>query len=531
MKSRPGRISEARANFHRRLPAAKGESMIRAWKLIVPASLLLLAPGILCAQELATPCETGNALRAGARLECVSDEQLERILSFPHPAPNQRLRRQALTIAFEVSACLNNFRLLPTDQQQQTDYHYLQQELLDFYQQVSEDPGVEGLRFQDQLAWSSLRIHYCMIDENLPLSGCMTHIEEALKDFQAAFQSANKSRSPAPPDSADEFPAAGVEALPDFQHVESFVDLSLENTRRFPLALGKQVGETLGSVLCDAFDLYPERRTDIALLYNVLIRFDVGNMASSRQLYQFLEDLGEFFRPARRLPSFLYLSPADWSPSPPPCSEEDWVLVFPEFRLFPGYLLPGRARMGRSLEHLETMLVRSAEFAENPNHLWKPFHRYGMLLFRLAQSVKVAAYRDPEMWQTRHLIMGKARDALLLKGVWHARHPIDPKPIRGSVDELLHSYTGELLADLRLDTLIDFSEQSLNAGPVLLSPEQKQFLHRQLAIANSLLGERSKALSHLQESDIQQTRLREIRATLKESGVSPGMLQPPPDHQ
>ena len=495
------------------------------------SSLLLLSPGMLFAREPASPCETGNALRAGTRLQCVSDEQLERILSFPYPAPNERLRRQALTIAFEVSACVNDFRLFPTDPQQQIDYHCLQQELLDFYQQISEDPEAEGLRFQDQLAWASLRIHYCMIDENLPLSGCMTHIEDALKDYQAAFKAAHENRSdPASPDGMDELPAAGVGALPDFEHVESFVDLSLENTRRFPLALGKQVGETLGSVLCDAFDLYPQRRTDIALLYNVLIRFDAGNMASSRQLYQFLEDLSELFRPARRLPSSLYLSPADWSPSPPPCSEEDWALVFPEFRLLPGYLLPGPVRMGRSLEHLETMLVRTAEFAENPNHLWKPFHRYGMLLFHLAQSVKVAAYRDPEKWETRHKIMEKARDALLLKGVWHARHPVDPKPLRGSIDELLQGYTGELLADLRLDTLIDFSEESLNVGLVLLSPNQKQFLHRQLAIANSLLGERSKALSHLQESDIQQTRLRQILRTLRESGVSPGMIQPPPEH-
>ena len=501
--------------------------------LAVLSSLLPLSAGMLLAQEPASPCETGDALRVSSQLECVSDEQLERILSFPHSAPNERLRRQGLTIAFEVSACVNDFRRFPADPQQRTDFHCLQEDLLDFYQQISEDTetGEEGLHFQDHLAWASLRIHYCMIDENLPLSGCMTHIEDALKDYQAAFKGANENRSdPVLPNGVDDLPGAGADALPDFEQVESFVDLSLENTRRFPLALGKQVGQTLGSVLCDAFHLYPERRTDIALLYNVLIRFDVGNMASSRQLYQFLEDLSELFRPARRLPSSLYLSPADWSPSPAPCSEEDWSLVFPEFRLLPGYVLPGPVRMGRSLEHLETMLVRTAEFAENPNHLWKPFHRYGMLLFRLAGSVKVAAYRDPQKWETRHLIMEKARDALLLKGVWHARHPIDPKPLRASIDELLRGYTGELLGDLRLDRLIDFSEASLDVGGVLLSPGQKQFLHRQLAIANSLLGERSQALSHLQASDIQQTQLRQILKTLREAGVSPGMTQPPPDH-
>ena len=129
-------------------------------------------------------------------------------LPSPHPAPNERLRRQALTIAFEVSTCVNDFRLFPTDPQQQTDYHRLQQELLDFYQQISEDPEAEGLRFQDQLAWASLRIHYCMIDENLPLSGCMTHIEDALKVYQAAFRAANENRSDrAPPDDDYEFSA------------------------------------------------------------------------------------------------------------------------------------------------------------------------------------------------------------------------------------------------------------------------------------------------------------------------------------
>ena len=498
------------------------------------SSLLLLSAGMPLAQEQASPCETGDAFRVSSLLKCVSEEQLERILSFPHPAPNERLRRQALTIAFEVSTCVNDFRRFPADPQQQTDFHCLQEELLDFYQQINEGTKTEeeGLYFQDQLAWSSLRIHYCMIDENLPLSGCMTHIEDALKDYQAAFKEASVNRSDTVfPNGADNPRGAGADALPDFEHVDSFVNLSLENTRRFPLALGKQVGETLGSVLCDAFHLYPERRTDIALLYNVLIRFDVGNMASSRQLYQFLEDLSELFRPARRLPSSLYLSPADWSPSPAPCSEEDWSLVFPEFRLLPGYVLPGPVRMRRSLEHLETMLVRTAEFAENPNHLWKPFHRYGMLLFGLAGSVKVAAYRDPKKWETRHLIMEKARDALLLKGVWHARHPIDPKPLRASIDKLLRGYTGELLGDLRLNELVDFSEATLDVGVVLLSPDQKQFLHRQLAISNSLLGELSQALSHLQESDIQQTQLREILQALREEGVSPGMTQTPPANQ
>ncbi len=489
-------------------------------------ALMFLFPGLV-GSHVSSPCDSGDPLRAGALLNCVSDEQLERVLSFPHPAPNERLRRQALNIAFEISGCVNNFRRFPSDMQQQRDYHCLQKQLLDFYERTSvvEDPA-RDLRFQDHLAWASLRIHYCMIDENLPVSMCLTHIEEALKDYQAAFKSANTNRSSAPAGNEEVHLAAGEDALPGFLHVESFVDLSLENTRRFPLALGKQIGETLGSVLCDAFRLYPERRTDIALLYNVLIRFDAGNMASSRQLYQFLADLAELFRPARKLPTSLYLSPPDWSPSPPPCSPEDWVLEFPELRLQPGYLLPGPVRMARSLDHLESMLVRMAEFAENPNHLWKPFHRYGMLLFRLGQAAKVPAYRDTQRWETRHLIMESARDALLLKGVWHARHPIDPQPLKTSIDELFQSYIRELLGDLRLEALIDFCEEALDGGRDFLSLPQKRFLHRQLAVANSLLGEQTRALSHLQESDVDQARLRELMSKLRESGVRPGMVSP-----
>ncbi|MDA2925433.1 hypothetical protein MYX65_12445, partial [Acidobacteria bacterium AH-259-L09] len=502
------------------------------WLLYLMVCTSFWATGPLLASERSGPCEDGDAGRAGAQLDCVTDQQLGKILAYRNPTSDEPLMRKALAAAFDIADCINDFRLLP-EAQQRKDFHCLQHRLLDFYEQISQpETQPSQLHFQDLLAWASLRIHYCMIDEDLPVSRCLTLVEKALKDYQSVFRAAAQIQTD--PESSSSVELAETMGMsikfpaPDFSRLEAFVDLSLKNSLRFPMALGRQIGTALGPVLCDAYQLYPDRRAYIAYHYNLLIRFDGGNMAASGRLYQFVEHLREFFRPAPGMPSFLQLRPANFSTSPLPCSVEDWILAFPEFVVLPGYRLPGKQKLEQALTGLEAVLAQSAEFvdplssydlAKYKTHLWKPFYRYGTLLFRLAQSLKIASSRDQQMWETRHLLMEKARDALLLRAVEPGKHPRDPKTLQASISQQIRTYGEELLSELQFDPLIDFAEEYLEAGEGLLSELQKQRLHRLLAIVYAVREKRSKALAHLQKSNLQLAELEKIREKFREVGV------------
>jgi len=478
--------------------------------------------GSLLASEECGPCEDGHAGRAVRQLDCVTEEQLGKILSYHNPVSDERLMREALAVAFEIAACINDFRLFP--EVQENDFHCLQCRLVNFYEQISQPETQPGeLHFQDLLASASLRIHYCMIDEDLPVLSCLRLMENAFKDYQSVFRAAAQIQANPEASSstelADAMEISIKDPAPDFAQLEAFVDLSLENSLRFPRVLGRQIGAALGSVLCDAYQLYPDRRAYIADHYNLLVRFDRGNMAASGQLYRFVEQLKEFFRATPGTPSFLQLRPADWSTSPHPCSAENWVLDFPEFVVLPGYRLPRARKLELALTRLEAILAQSAEFSEQRTHVWQPFHRYGTLLFRLARSLKSASSRSQQMWETRHLLMEKARDALLLRAVEPEKYPSDPKLLQASIGQQIQIYGEELLSELQVDPLITFAKEYLEAGDALLTELQKQQLHRLLAIGYTVQKDQYKALAHLQKSNLEGAELEEIREKLWEMGV------------
>lgn len=469
-------------------------------------------PDVSCGGE-------GNAGLAVGRIDCVTEEQLQILLAYEPPLVED-VMRQALATASEVSACVNDHRLFPEDPQERKDYQCLQRRLLDFYNLAGGPDRPAELHVEDLLSRAASRIHYCMLDESLPISRCLTLFQESLHDYRLAFQSARQVHAdPENPESLELAEAMGIRLempAPPFRELERFVELALENSRRFPHLLGKPIGEALGPVLCDAFQLYPERRSYVAGLYNLLIRFDSGNLASSRRLYEFMQKLGDFFRSAPGLPSHLQLRPADWSGGPAPCGEEDWHLLIPKFELLPGFRPPTPERIESGLGGLQSILLETAELAEVRNHVWKPFHRYGRLLFVWAQSLKRSAARTPNAWRARHAVMEKARDALLMRGVEPSKLPFDPSQLRDAAAEAIQSYTRELLNDLRLIPLIEFAEASLEGGEPLLTEAQLTALHRLLAVAYFLQGDDPNALVHLEQCDLRLADLERIRQRLQE---------------
>ncbi len=470
----------------------------------------------------ATACQRGDASRAVARIACANDEQLQALLSFEDPLLEKTLRR-ALSVAGQMSACVNATEP-PEEPSQLQDYHCLQRKLVDFYQQVSR-PGTQPgeLRLDDLLARAATGIRFCMLDEGSPISRCLTLVQSALQDYRFVFESARDIQTnPRDPANLELAAAMGINReapTPDRAKLEEFVQLSLENSLRLPRLLGAVIGKALGPTLCAAYQLYPERRPQTAQEYNLLIRFDNSNLASSRQLYQFMEEVRDFLRPEPGALSFLALDPADWSGSPPPCGPQDWGLLFPEFKVRPGFRPPQSQETETDLTRLQTTLVRAAELAELRNHVWKPFHRYGNLLYELAQSLRPASQRQPDAWRTRFVLMEKARDCFLMKDVDAGKRPLDPSELLASLDRLLGAFGEEMLADARFEALTQFSEATLDIGETFLNDAQKRRLHRQLAIAYFIGQDQKRALDHLAASDLHLDDLEKISETYRSWGI------------
>ncbi len=470
----------------------------------------------------AKACDQGDASRAVERLACTGQEQLQAILDYQDPLLEKTLRR-ALSVAAQMSACVNSAPI-PEDPSQLQDYHCLQRKLVDFYQQVSR-PGTQPgeLRFDDLLSRASTGIRFCMLDEGSPISRCLKLVEGALQDYRFVFESARDIQTnPRDPANLELAAAMGINReapTPERAKLEEFVQLALENSLRLPRLLGAPIGKALGPTLCAAYQLYPERRPQTAQEYNLLIRFDNGNLASSRQLYQFMEELRDFLRPATGSFSFLALEPADWSGSPPPCGPQDWGLLFPEFKVRPGFRPPPVQETTADLTRMQTTLVRSAELAELRNHIWKPFHRYGNLLYEIGQSLRPGAQREPDTWRTRLILMERARDCFLMRDVTPGKRPLDPSELLSSLDRLLTTFGDEMLADGRLEDLTQFSKSTLEIGETFLTDPLKRHLHRQLAIAYFIAQEQKKALEHLAASDLHLEDLEKIGETYRSWGI------------
>ena len=482
---------------------------------------LLLNTGVR-AQDQA--CPRDRALRLAQQYACLDPDDLEQVMAYQEllaiskSPPDETSLREALIASQRVAACINDDRLFPSEAAAAEDFHCLQQRVLDFYQQVRQPEVEREPQFRDLLAHSNTRIHYCMLAPSSSLERCLTLTEEALAEVGMVYSDTATQLA-----KLDEATRAQVleedEGIPRRDEFRDFTLLAIENARRFPRLAGKQFGAGLRSVLCSAAEIYPDLQPEIIDLYNILIRFDFGNLAGGAALYDFMTLLKDSFQPAGQSFSFLQLDPTDWSPSPPPCSDEDWILEFPEFHMLAGYRLPEIGPFRLQLRELERRLLQSADLAERRNYVWKPFYRYGKFLLSLGDSLRRASSRDPLLWQTRHLLMEKARDALLLRSVANQKHPLDPAPLREAISQQIDGYGYELLANLQLERLIDFGQRYLQVGEILLTPIQKKRLHRLLAVAHSIQGNEERASTHHQESDLRPGELEDTIKELRKLGV------------
>ena len=469
-------------------------------------------------------CSQDRALRAAQQYACLNPDDLEQVMAYQEllaiskSAPDETSLREALIASQRVAGCINNDRIFPSEAAATQDFHCIQQRVLDFYQQVRQPEVERKPQFRDLLAHANTRIHYCMLAPSESLDRCLILIEDALNEVGTVYSDTAAKLAALDPATRAQV-LEEDEGIPKREEFTNFTFLAIENARRFPKLVGKQFGAGLRSVLCDAADIYPELRPEIIDLYNILIRFDFGNLGGGAALYDFMTLLKDAFRPAGQDFSFLQLNPTDWSPSPPPCSDEDWILEFPEFQMLAGYRLPEIGPFRLQLRELERRLLKAADLAERRNYVWKPFYRYGNLLLTLGDSLRKASSRNPLLWETRHLLMEKARDALLLRSVANDKHPLDPALLREAITQQIDGYGQELLANLQLERLIDFGQRYLQVGEVLLTSTQKKRLHRLLAVAHSIQGDEERASTHLQESDLRPGELEDTIKELRKLGV------------
>ncbi len=491
-----------------------------SWLLL----LFLLGGASNWALAAAELCDADRARRAAARVPCLQSQQLEAVLTYHNPALDEHLFRETLAAAAGVAACINDVRLFPTAPELGQDFHCLQEELLNYYGDLEPpDRKTPSLHYQDVLARASLRFHYSLLDTDLSIPEALRLVEDSLRGYQSVFLAAAQiHKDPGSQESRELAEQLGFKLqspIPEFPYLEEFVEMTIVNARRFPRALGRHLGEALGPVLCETHRLYPQHRTRIAHWYNLLIRFDLGNMAAPGQLDLYLQRLEDFFRPAPPVATYLMLQPADWAPTPQPCGEQSWMLIFPQLQVRPGFRMPRAEELRQHLEEMGQLLLRAAELAENRNHLWKPFLRHAELLWRIAQGLRVGAGRNAETRRMRQVLMEKVRDTLVLRGVEATKRPLDAGALHKAIDEQIDQYGNELLHHLQLDTSILFAEGYLEVGETFLTAAQAQRLHRQLAVAYTLREDPAQALAHRQKSDLKPGQLEELRSHLRQFGV------------
>jgi hypothetical protein len=477
-------------------------------------------------------CPEADAERAIEKLTCAGAEQFRKIAQFrerlliTRSAPDPYSLRDTLVVASKLSACVNDYHLFPKPPSERADFHCLQRHLLDFYEETRKWTADSDLQFQDLLAHASSRVHYCMIDEDLPVLECIALMEAGLEDYRRVFQQLSNQTGPAEAQTAGTGSNSLEPTAPGLVELEQFVDLSLENSRRFPNLLGQQFGSVLGPAICQAYTEFPESRDRLAFLYNVLIRFDFANLASSSRLYAFIRQLEETFRLEPGAPSYLRLDPPDWSPSGVPCGAEEWQLVFPKMVLAPGFRLPPTKELRARLEDLNAQLADISGTAGDRTHLWKPFFRYGQLLLNLAESLNEGSLRGPAQWESRHLLMEKARDAFLLRGVESSKYPRETELLHEPISHQIDAYGTELLNGLYFAAVIDFAEDYLKNGEMLLSSAQKAKLHELLAVGYRMSGDQLNTLSHLQQSELKPLELERIVEEYRQFGVIVPRLNP-----
>lgn len=522
--------------------------LARSWSAALSCfALLLLISGISPIQAVgaSSACSDADAGRVLGRLSCLTADQLQLLISYSNPGSDEHLLREALAVAAAAAGCANR-GAVSLDPGGLRDLHCLRGHLLDFYRKVAPDrprpeefdrtkPRIptpvrveeeerpDPLRHQDLLARAATRIRFCMADTTSPIVDCLHLVDEALTDYQFVFEAAHiVQRAPNSPEAQELAERLGFnqdQPAPDPSHLEFFLELALDNVLRFPLVLGKRVGAYLGPVLCTADELYPEHREYISVHYNLLVRYDDGNVASAGQIFQLLLALEDMFQPDPYASGFLGYDLNVGGESTRPCESQSAGYLFPHLKVRPGFRFPSGDEFQEKLDAIEDLLQKTGSFTERRDHLWQPFYGYGSLLNELAERLKIPALRSESAMELRHLLMLRARDAFLLRTVAPEKLPRDPRILQGQIRRHIEAYGGELFHEALFDRLIEFSEGYLEGDRGLLEESERRILHRFLAVAYYLRADSEKSLSHLQKSDVGQSGLEALVRQFKSAGI------------
>lgn len=512
------------------------------------AVLLLFLLSLCSAQPVAqTVCDDGSASRAATTLKCASLDQLQTLLDYEkQPDEDEDAVRDLLITANQIADCLKDEQRFPVTYSRQQDFLCLQQKMLAFYSRV----GDGMLRFEDRLARASIAKRHCIFPEDYPApdgSGetqeCEGLIGTALIDYHTVFAAAYQlKKEPGRYSSAYLAEKLGMDPFdpaPEYKMLQEFIDMSVRSAAGHQ-ELGRQVGSALGPTLCNALELYPGHEDEVKQAYNILIRFDGGNMAGTAHLYLFEKRLGEIFR----------LEPPDWSNTIPACQPSRQELELPPIVAQSGQLIGTSAELGSRLQELSEMLETGAERLSDRSQAWKPFYRYGVFLYELASALRVPSARSSQARDSRHLLVETSCDALM-NGIRLSHPPTsdnDLGKIRSALTSQIREYGTHLFRALRFEDQVEFVSRYFKPKPGtdtgaeeaqgkdaltaedLLTEAQQQQLHTLLAQAYFMQAEltrderkkrdlNAQALKHVRKSDITIQELKELRDEMRRFGV------------
>lgn len=513
----------------------------------------LLALALGSAQTAQAQCDSGNASTAVTRLK-VNAKLLDAFssLSSATPPTSQVMRKalenvtalageidQALLQAWKEKHPQGGARTLPVRQDERQDFQCLQQKILEAYALA----GTPFLHAQDRLARGLTALRFCIIHPREPRGvedswTCPRLLPTGLSDFQHVIEAALQiQRSPGSFTSGQLAVGLGIsnvyEPAPDFSYLGSFVDHAVLASTQQPSTAagaaggaitprdreilevrGNMIGASLGPVLCNAMDLYPDQRLKLERAHSILVRFDGGSLAGTGEIYQAFQSLAAHFR----------LTEEDWRAFGPPCSaatpQELPVLSVPDYSPEVSAEVFSKKELDEILPRLEQKILDGAERLRIPSNKLQPSLRYGDFLYRAAATLRSDSYRNEKTWSLRYDLVNRACGAMMKNAErFHASASQSSLlRLQTALAAQIREYGEQLLQALRFSEAVKFVSAYVDApGAEVLLGTHFQQLRMLVARGYYLSGDTARATLYITETDW--PRLEDERSRLESLGV------------
>jgi hypothetical protein len=335
-------------------------------------------------------------------------------------------------------------------------------------------PGTE-LTTTDTFIRGFLRLHYGLrTATSAKKEDTLNDFSLLLADYESGFRVLDKAHK------ADVNPLGEV---PSCMELGELLDYAAWVLIRFPDA-ASQFAPAIRSILCDAPGLYDGGdKTFLINSYNVLIRFD-DNIAATSYMYLFERELGRKFCPGLEgsgSPVCLSINPTALSELPLFCTAHESV---------DDSLLEKLEVLKRGL--LEESLGRLADKSSS----WRPSYQYGVLLYQLGKPLTSGSEKSRGLGM-RYLALScnALREGMEQAG--NAGTCDEVQEMREQLARQALEYAEELMADLKLELLLEFARGFLDPAGILTASQEApiQVLAARASFALDYIGETDEHVS------------------------------------